>query len=209
MSVLGALTMAPGAEAARSLDTCPTPSWGPGSGPRIRLRWGLETRSRWGWKWERRRGRPRRRGGLATGPHLGVRQSAEGARGVALWEGRSGRMAAGVAGPRSPANSWRCLELRAALQRCVGSGHRAEKARVGGGTDGGAVQWLGERGARAPLKTLCPYPAVGGASPLPDPAPADLASLPRDRCCGALFGGLGVTRPYRCAEVGARTCLGA
>lgn len=134
---------------------------------------------------------------------------AEGARGVALWEGRSVRMAAGVAGPRSPANSWRCLELRAALQRCVGSGHRAEKARVGGGTDGGVVQWLGERGARAPLKTLCPYPAVGGASPLPDPAPADLASLPRDRCCGALFGGLGVTRPHRCAEVGARTCLGA
>lgn len=43
--VLGALTVALGAEAARSLDTCPTPSWGPGSRPRTPLWWRLETLS--------------------------------------------------------------------------------------------------------------------------------------------------------------------
>lgn len=210
--VLGALTVAPGEEAARSLDTCPTPSWGPGSGPRTRLRWRLETGSPWGWKWERLRGRRRRRGGLCDGAAFRgtpERRWAEGAREVALWEARSVRMAAGVAGSRSPANCWQCLELRAALGRCVGSGDRTEKARVGGGREG-ACAVAGGAGRPGTFGNPLSLPRSGRRLPSSGSStPADLASLPRDRCGGALFGGLGVTRPDRIAELGARTCLGA
>lgn len=93
--------------------------------------------------------------------------------GVALWEGRSMRMAAGVAGP-SPA------------RRAAGSAWDYEQRWSGGLALGTARRWpglagrgtkrQGERRARAPLETLCPYPEAGGTSLLPDPASADLAS---------------------------------
>ena len=145
---------------------------GPGSWPRTRLRGRLETRSPWEWKWGRLRGRRRRRavlGGRISG--YAREQMGRGSQGsciVGRAQHEDGRGSGWSA--RSPAGGWQRLELRVAMERCVGSGDRIETGRIGWGRGWGA--------ARAPLETLCPYPAVGGASPLPDPAPADLASLP-------------------------------
>ena len=59
------------------------------------------------------------------------------------------------------------------------------------GVGGEGAEAAGAAGNAAPLETLCPQPPVGSTSSLPDPAPADLASPPRDLFWGALFWGLG------------------
>lgn len=89
-------------------------------------------------------------------------------------------MAAGVAGPRSPADSWQCLELRAAMERGVGSGDRTEKARVGGGREGACCAVAAGAGRTGTFGNPLSLPRSGrrlassGSS-----TPADLASLPR------------------------------
>lgn len=95
----GASTVAAGAEAARSLDTCPTPPWSPAASPEPGCGggWRLGTlgygsgEARWAREEERR-------------AHFGVRQSpAPGPEGGELHcgKGAARRVAAGVAGPRA------------------------------------------------------------------------------------------------------------
>lgn len=88
-----------GNEAVCSLDTCPTPSWDPAVNPDP----GCSSGSyRLGMDVGRLGGLGRMRRGLFAwmGRILGTPESSQatGARGVALWEGRSVRMAAGAAG---------------------------------------------------------------------------------------------------------------
>lgn len=100
-----------GNEAARSLDTCSTPSWDPAASPEPGCSGGG---CRQGMEVGRLGGLGRRRKGclLGGGAFWGTPESSQatGARGVALWEGRSVRMAAGVAGPpaarRAAVSAW-------------------------------------------------------------------------------------------------------
>lgn len=97
-------------------------------------------------------------------------------------------MAVGVAGRRAAPRAASAAEaagIEGAACRLPREG--AEMAGVGGE----GAEAAGAARNAAPLETLCPQPAVGGTSCLPDPTPADLASPPRDLFWGALFGGLG------------------
>lgn len=175
--VPAALKVAPGAEAAHRPGTCPSPSRGPAacSGPSCRGSWRMRALRDGGGVAKGAPEEDRRAVRSAGACILGTPEPRRGRRseGVALWEGRSMRMAAGVAGP-SPA------------RRAAGSAWDYEQRWSGGLALGTARRWpglagrgtkrQGERGARAPLETLCPYPEAGGTSLLPDPASADLAS---------------------------------
>ncbi|XP_036092385.1 uncharacterized protein LOC118613650 isoform X2 [Rousettus aegyptiacus] len=150
--VPGTLTVAPGADATRSLDTCPTPSWDPAASPELGCSGGWRLGALGDGVGRLGGCGPRRRGLFAWGggAYWGTPESSQatGPRGVALWEGRSMWMAAAVAW--SASNPASCCQRRQRWGRVLA--------------------------------------LVGGASALLDPAPGDLASLPRDLCYGAVLG---------------------
>lgn len=112
----GALAVAPAAKAVRSLDTCPTPSWGPAASSELNCggSWRLGARGDGGGGGYEGASGGKEGCALGWGAFWGTAEpaGAGGARGVALWEGRSVRMAAGVAGPRAAlraaGSAWSC-----------------------------------------------------------------------------------------------------
>lgn len=115
--VPGTLTVAPGADATRSLDTCPTPSWDPAASPELGCSGGWRLGALGDGVGRLGGCRPRRRGLFAWGggAYWGTPESSQatGPRGVALWEGRCMWMAAAVAW--SASNPASCCQRR---QRC-------------------------------------------------------------------------------------------
>ncbi|XP_047644000.1 uncharacterized protein LOC125131431 [Phacochoerus africanus] len=150
--VLGAPAVAPGAEAARSLDTCPTPSWGRAAGqnPVAAAAGDPEPSGMEMGVAEGVRKEARRAGGLGgegRGARLGYARAERGraSAGVALWEGSWERMAAGVVGPR----------VAPRVTGSEGTACRLPGQQQNTGVAGGGAKWPEPRGAPAPLDTLC------------------------------------------------------
>lgn len=103
--------------------------FGPGSQPRTGLRRWLKTGSPWGWNGTGRRARAKAKRAvrLGGGVYWGTPEPSQAteARGVALWEGCSVRMATAVAW--SASNSASRCQRQQRWGLCVGSGYSQEK----------------------------------------------------------------------------------